>query len=162
MRWAETRHLHCARLGAVRRLLPTPAVPCAAIYAWGEDGSNQCPASYFAIVNAAACKTAAAAAGKAYLSSESESSSPSGCYFDRGKAGFFLNDAAVGASYPRKLLLCSGAALLAQPAEAPQGYYGVLTGYSLATIGVLTGDSRIPLRGSREAHGLSDSLESLL
>jgi hypothetical protein len=89
---------------------PTPAVPCAAGYAWGENGSNQCPTSYYAIVNAVACDTAATAAGKAYLGSETDRFSPSGCYFHQFGNGCFFNDAAVGAGVPRKLLLCSGAA----------------------------------------------------
>jgi hypothetical protein len=114
MRRAQTRRLHRARLGAVRRLLPTPAAHCAAGYAWGEDGSNQCPASYYAIDTAAACQSAATAAGKAYIGSETDRFSPSGCYFHQGgnfyNAGLYFNDAAVGAGVPRTQLLCSGAA----------------------------------------------------
>jgi hypothetical protein len=92
-------------------LLPTPAVPCAAGYAWGEDGSNLCQASYFAIVNAAACESAAAAAGKAYFGSVTDPSYPSGCYFDQGdNGGCYFNADAVGAGYPGTQLLCSGAA----------------------------------------------------
>ena len=45
------------------------AASCAAGYAWGEDGSNECPTSYFAIDTAAACEIAATAAGKAYIGS---------------------------------------------------------------------------------------------
>ena len=83
------------------------AASYAAGYAWGKDGSNQCPTSYYAIVNAAACESAAAAAGKAYLSSETDSSLPSGCYFFYG---FYFNADAVGAGSPGTQLLCSGAA----------------------------------------------------
>ncbi len=86
-------------------------MPCAAGYEWGENGSNQCPASYYRIVNAAACETAAAAASKAYISSETDPSSPSGCYFDQGdNGGFYFNADAVGAGYAGTQLLCSGAA----------------------------------------------------
>jgi hypothetical protein len=85
-------------------------VSCAAGYAWGEDGSNQCPTSYFAIINAAACETAATAAGKAYIGSVTDRFSPSGCYFHQGKTGFYFNDDAVGAGSDGKLLLCSGPA----------------------------------------------------
>ncbi len=77
---------------------------------WGEDGSNQCPASYFRIVNAAACETAATAAGKAYFGSVTDPSSLSGCYFDQIVGAFFFNAAAVGTGYPGTQLLCSGAA----------------------------------------------------
>ena len=84
---------------------------CAAGYSWGEDGSNQCPTSYYAIVNAAACETAAAAAGKAYLGSATDPSYPSGCFFYQGdNDGFYFNADAVGAGNPGTLLLCSGAA----------------------------------------------------
>ena len=87
------------------------AASCAAGYAWGEDGSNQCPTSYYAIDTAAACEIAAAAAGKAYRKSETDPSSPSGCYFDQGdNGGLWFNAAAVGTGEPGLRLLCSGAA----------------------------------------------------
>ena len=101
---------HTFGCSALRRLLPTPAAPCAAGYAWGEDGSNQCPASYYAIDTEAACESAAAAAGKAYIGSETDPSYPSGCFFYQDDDGFCFNAAAVGAGYPGTQLLCSGAA----------------------------------------------------
>ena len=91
-------------------MLPAPAAPCAAGYAWGEDGSNQCPTSYIAIVNAVACESAATAAGKAYIGSETDPSYPSGCYFYHDDDGFYFNADAVGAGNPGTQLLCSGAA----------------------------------------------------
>jgi hypothetical protein len=101
----------------MRSLLPTPVVPCAAEYAWGEDGSNQCPTSYYAIVNAAACETAAhTAAGKDYRGSRTDPSYPSCCYFDQRYGGFVFNADAVGAGVRGTQLLCSGAAHLARPA----------------------------------------------
>jgi hypothetical protein len=103
-------------------LLPTPAASCAAGYAWGEDGSNQCPTSYYAIVDMAACERAATAAGEDYIRSETDPSYPSGCYFSQGgNAGFYFNADTVGAGVRRTQLLCSGAALLARPAQAPRG-----------------------------------------
>jgi hypothetical protein len=152
---AQTRHLHGARLGAMVSLLPTPAVPCAAEYAWGEDGSNQCPTSYYAIDTAAACETAATAAGKAYFRSETDPSSPSGCYLHQRYGGFYFNADAVGAGVRGTQLLCSGAANLAQPAQAPRGTIG----YSRGTIGHPPGYSRraaavLPCGPSRTA-GLS-------
>ena len=107
------------------------AAPCAAEYAWGEDGSNQCPTSYYAIVNAAACATAATAVSKAYRGRETDPSFPSGCYFHQRSGGFFLNADAVGAGVRGAQLLCSGAANLARPAQAPRGTIG----YSRGTIG---------------------------
>ena len=89
----------------------TPAASCAAGYAWGEDGSKQCPTSYYAIINAAACESAAATAGKAYRGNETDPSYPSGCYFYQGdNAGCYFNADAVGAGAPGTQLLCSGAA----------------------------------------------------
>ncbi len=92
--------------------------PRAAGYAWGEDGSNRCPTSYYAIVNAAACATAATAAGKDYFGSETDPSYPSGCFFGQRYGGFFFffNSDAVGAGVRGAQLLCSGAANLARPA----------------------------------------------
>jgi hypothetical protein len=92
-------------------MLPTPAASCAAGYAWGEDGSNRCPASYYAIDNEAACERAAKAAGKAYRHSETETQNPSGCFFYKYLGGgFVFNADAVGAGAPGTQLLCSGAA----------------------------------------------------
>jgi hypothetical protein len=113
-------------------------VPCAAGYAWGEDGSNQCPASYYRIVNAAACESAAAAAGKAYLGSfkDPDPYSPSGCYFYKGNDGFYFNADAVGAGKRGAQLLCSGAARSrTRRLRHFQGTHGLLLGYSRATIG---------------------------
>ena len=92
------------------------AAPCAAGYAWGEDGSNQCPASYYAIVNEAACETAATAAGEAYFGSWTVPSLPIGCFFFQRYGGFYFNADAVGAGVRGAQLLCSGAAHLARPA----------------------------------------------
>jgi hypothetical protein len=85
------------------------AASCAAGYARGEDGSNQCPTRFYAIVNAAACETAATAAGKAYIGRVTEPNSPSGCFFDQW-GGIRFNADAVGAGRHGEQLLCSGAA----------------------------------------------------
>jgi hypothetical protein len=138
------------RLGAVRRLLPEPAAArCAAGYAWGEDGSNQCPPSYYAIVNAAACATAATAAGEAYYRSRTVPSLPSGCYFDQRSGGFVFNADAVGAGVRGAQLLCSGAANLARPALAARGYCGVLTRYYRAPTGATQGAQLLCSRAAR-------------
>ncbi len=90
--------------------------PRAAGYAWGEDWSNRCPTSYYAIFNEAACETAAAAAGEAYVGSWTVPSLPSGCFFFQRYGGFYLNAGAVGAGVRGAQLLCSGTANLARPA----------------------------------------------
>ena len=115
---AQTRRLHRTRLGAVHCVdcCRPAAAPCAAGYAWGEDGSNQCPTSYYAIINEAACETAARAAGKDYRGRETDPSYPSGCFFGQRYDGFYFNADAVGAGVRGAQLLCSGAARLARPA----------------------------------------------
>ncbi len=85
-------------------------MPCAAGYAWGKYGSNQCPTSYYAIVNEAACESAATAAGEAYRGSVTVPYSPSGCYLDKEGGGCRFNADAVGSGHRDLQLLCSGAA----------------------------------------------------
>jgi hypothetical protein len=158
------------------------AASCAAGYAWGEDGSNQCPTSYFAIVNAVACETAATAAGKAYFGSVTVPSYPSGCfYFYQGDDGFYFNADAVGAGEPGTQLLCSGAARsrtagssiarvddcsslgysqgtigYSRAIGVLMGYYGVLMGYYGALKYPASGLKEALERGTRlDAHGLS-------
>ncbi len=99
--WAAVDCVDCSR---------PAAASCAAGYAWGEDGSNRCPASFFAIINAVVCETAATAAGKAYIGRVTEPNSPSGCYLNRGINGVYFNADADGAGRPFARLLCSGAA----------------------------------------------------
>ena len=65
----------------------------------------------------AACETAAAAAGKAYRGSETEPSSPSGCYVYLDADGFYFNADAVGAGKPGTELLC--AVTTGAPLHAP-------------------------------------------
>ena len=98
-------------------MLPTGRIFFAAGYAWGEDGSNQCPTSYYGIDNAAACEFAAKAAGMEYIDSVTLRFTPSGCYFYQDGGGFFNADV-VGAGVRGAQLLCSGAALFALPASA--------------------------------------------
>ena len=92
------------------------ARPRAAGYAWGEDGGNQCPISYYSIVNAAACETAATAAGKDYSGTETVPFLPSGCFFGQRYGAFVFNADAVGTGVRGTQLLCSGTAHLARPA----------------------------------------------
>jgi hypothetical protein len=86
------------------------AAPCAAGYAWGEDGSNQCPTSYYAIDTAAACESAATAVGKTFFGGVTYTYHPSGCYLYQFSGNLFFNADALGAGYRGTQLLCSGAA----------------------------------------------------
>ncbi len=68
---------------------PTHAVPSSALepppalgagaYTWGAKGSNDCAAPSSRIVDAAACASAAAAAGKTYDGVVGEPAYPRGC-----------------------------------------------------------------------------------
>ncbi len=80
---------------------------CAGAYLSGADGSNACPAGSVRIETEAACRTAAAAAGKLVGSPfvETYPSVPRGCYYDSTNYAYF-NAHAVGAGYSA-LLLCA-------------------------------------------------------
>jgi hypothetical protein len=75
-------------------------LPCAGAYVAGADGSNECPAGSARIESEAACRTAAAAAGKTPGTSspfvEKRYDILRGCYYwtDSNKA--FFNTHAVG------------------------------------------------------------------
>jgi len=83
---------------------------CAGAYVSGAAGSNECPAGSVRIVTEAACRTAAAAAGKTPSSYfvETYSTYPRGCYYYTTTNYACLNTHAVGAGYSGYQLLCSG------------------------------------------------------
>ncbi len=75
----------------------------------GAAGSNECPAGSVRIETEAACRTAAAAAGKTTGDSyfvRTDYSSPRGCYYDTYNYASF-NTHAVGAGYSSHQLLCA-------------------------------------------------------
>ncbi len=72
----------------------------------GADGSNECPAGSVRIETEAACRTAAAAAGRTIPSSGfvgTDPAWPRGCYYDSTNSAYFNPDA-VGAGYSTQLL----------------------------------------------------------
>jgi hypothetical protein len=71
----------------------------------GAAGSNECPAGSVRILTEAACRTAAAAAGKTVASSfvATNSGSPRGCYYVTFNSAYF-NPHAVGTGYSLQLL----------------------------------------------------------
>jgi hypothetical protein len=79
----------------------------------GAAGSNECPAGSPRIEAEAACRTAAAAAGKipststSYPFVETESAYPRGCYYDTTDNYAYFNTHAVGAGYSYAQLLCA-------------------------------------------------------
>ena len=82
---------------------------CAGAYVAGADGSNECPAGSARIETEAACRTAAAAAGKTPWSAfvQTWSGSPRGCFFDTITNEAVFNTHAVGAGSSNCQLLCA-------------------------------------------------------
>jgi hypothetical protein len=92
---------------------PRCAVPsCAGAYVSGAAGSNACPAGFVRIETEAACRTAAAAAGKAFDFVETDPAWPRGCYYGTTNAAAF-NTHAVGAGNSDAQLLCATGAPIA-------------------------------------------------
>jgi hypothetical protein len=86
---------------------------CAGAYVSGAAGSNECPAGSVRIETEAACRTAAAAAGKTVPSSFVEVAPlfPRGCYYLTGiNNRAFFNIDAVGAGWSAAQLLCDARA----------------------------------------------------
>ncbi len=75
---------------------------------FGASGSNECPAGSARIVTEAACRTAAAATGKAPSSwfVETFATTPRGCYYDTTNTAWF-NTHAVGDGWSDVQLLCA-------------------------------------------------------
>jgi hypothetical protein len=94
------------------------AVPsCAGAYVSGADGSNECPAGSVRIESEAACRTAAAAAGKTvgpYFVMTS-STSPRGCYYRTSGNDAWFNTHAVGAGDSGFQPLCAALATTGAP-----------------------------------------------
>jgi hypothetical protein len=84
---------------------------CAGAYVSGAAGSNECPAGSVRIEAEAACRTAAAAAGKTAGSPFVETSPiyPRGCYYYTSGNEAYLNTDAVGAGDSFSRLLCAAA-----------------------------------------------------
>jgi hypothetical protein len=90
---------------------------CAGAYVFGAAGSNTCPAGSVRIEAEAACRTAAAAAGKTVLPSflQNDPEYPKGCYTTSSNAAYF-NTAAVGARCVlTQWLLCAAVTTGAPP-----------------------------------------------
>ncbi len=92
---AEGLHVRCGRAGA---------------YVSGAAGSNACPAGSARIETEAACRTAAAAAGKTFRFVWTVSTYPRGCYYVTINDYAFFNAHAVGAGDSGYQLLCAAGA----------------------------------------------------
>jgi hypothetical protein len=108
---------------------------CAGAYVSGAAGSNKCPAGSARIEAEAACRTAAAAAGKTAGSPfvETQSAFPRGCYYDTRDNNSYFNTHAVGAGFSTQLLCATlvattGARAVSPPARVCAGTARVLCG----------------------------------
>jgi hypothetical protein len=90
---------------------------CAGLYVSGDAGCNECPAGSVRIETEAACRTAAAAAGKTVGSTfvRARDYHPRGCYYSTGSSSAFFNTHAVGAGASNTQLLCTAAATTGAP-----------------------------------------------
>jgi hypothetical protein len=106
---------------------------CAGAYVSGAAGSNECPAGSARIETEAACRTAAAAAGKTPSTSTSSpfvvtsSYFPRGCYYTSTNNAYF-NAHAVGAGYSTQLLCAALVTTGAPPPHAADARARVSTG----------------------------------
>jgi hypothetical protein len=96
----------------------------------GAAGSNACPAGSVRIETEAACRTAAAAAGKTPSTSTSfpfvltDSREPRGCYYVTSTNEAYLNTHAVGAGCSTQLLCAAATAGAPPPMRAARVYTG--------------------------------------
>jgi hypothetical protein len=104
---------------------------CAGAYVFGAAGSNECPAGTVRIEAEAACRTAAAAAGKTIPGLtfvETDAAFPRGCYYETSSNNAFLNTHAVGAGYSAQLLCAALVTTGAPPPHAADARARVYTG----------------------------------
>ena len=90
-----------------------PRVRCcraAGAYVSGAVSSNECPAGSVRIEAEAACRTAAAAAGKTFTAVGTSSAVPRGCYYSTSNRNAWFNTHAVGAGVSGYQMLCAAAA----------------------------------------------------
>jgi hypothetical protein len=81
---------------------------CAAAYTWGVAGSNDCPPPSLRILDAVACRSAAAAAGKAYDGIVDEADYPRGCAWYSSGSGIYVRlNIAIGSGSSSAVLLCA-------------------------------------------------------
>jgi hypothetical protein len=90
---------------------------CEGAYVSGAAGSNECPAGSVRIEAEAACRTAAAAAGKTPSSTfvVTNSARPPGCHYESSFNTAWFNSVPVGAGSSTYLLLCAAVTTGAPP-----------------------------------------------
>ncbi len=106
--------LACAA-AAARPRAARAVLLCAGAYVSGAAGSNECPTSSVRIATEAACRTAAAAAGKTFGSTSVDKDYPRGCYIWTIDNTAYFNPHAVGAGDSYTQLLCAAAGTTGAP-----------------------------------------------
>ncbi len=109
------RVLECTAAAAMPRAARA-VLSCAGTFVSGDLGSNECPAGSVRIVTEAACRTAAAAAGKTLYSPfvVTYPARPRGCTYTSTNDAYF-NTHAVGAGFIYERLLCAAATTTGAP-----------------------------------------------
>ncbi len=92
-----------------------PVLSCAGAYVAGAVGSNECSAGSVRIETEAACRNAAAAAGKDFYAVGTLGGEPRGCYYSTSYNSAFFNPHAVGDGDSRYQLLCAAALTTGAP-----------------------------------------------
>ncbi len=107
-----TARVQACAAAAARPRAACAVLSCADAYVSGAAGSNACPAGSVRIEAEAACRAAAALAGKTVdsRSVETRSEYPRGCYYSNNDA--YFNKHPVGAGNSRVQLLCATGAPL--------------------------------------------------
>ena len=88
---------------------------CAGAYVSGASGSNECPAGSVRVEAEAACRTAAAAAGKTFTTVGTSSAVPRGCYYSTSTNNAWFNTHAFGAGVSGYQIFCAAAANTGEP-----------------------------------------------
>jgi hypothetical protein len=115
---AEYRRVLECTAAAARPRAARAGLSCAGVYISGAIDSNACPAGSVRIEDEAACRTAAAAAGKPVPSLyfvQTFSAYPRGCYYVTTTNNAYFNAHAVGAGSSRYQLLCAAVTTGALP-----------------------------------------------
>jgi hypothetical protein len=84
----------------------------------GAAGSSDCPAGSARTANEAACRTAAATAGKTLQYVETSSAYPKGCYYSTSISSAYFNTDAVGAGSTGHRVLCAAIVTTGAPPTA--------------------------------------------
>ena len=110
------RVLECTAAAAMPRAARA-VLSCAGTFVSGDLGSNECPAGSVRIVTEAACRTAAAAAGKTLYSPfvVTYPARPRGCTYTSTNDAYFNTHAVGAGGYSGAQLLCAATVTTGAP-----------------------------------------------